>query len=314
MNRSSPVNASPTVRRGPPALQGQRGQVQPDRPPLGPPDQLVDLRVGEPDTGRLQQGPRLLPVHRQLADPDLHHLALSAQQRHRQRRRAPGGQRQLRPRGKPQRPARRPRPGTPGSRATPGGRGPGQPAGSSPRPRTPTGAPRWPRPRRPGEARAWNDPRVDRLDPVQRDGDVGQQHHRVVVALVDRDPSHPVPLARAPLGQQGRLAVAGRGDDTDDRHRRAASSRSTSAGRGTIPGRADRGRSFDSTRSKDGPGRVRRVALQGRHHAPPTAHIHPKRVAGRLTCSTDASIGRSRDGSRRSTAAASDSWGRQRVV
>jgi hypothetical protein len=65
---------------------GQGGQVQRHRPPLGPTDQLVDGGIGQPDAGSFQQGLPLGLVHGQLGDPDLHHLALGAQQRHRQRR------------------------------------------------------------------------------------------------------------------------------------------------------------------------------------------------------------------------------------
>jgi hypothetical protein len=59
--------------------------------------------------------------------------------------------------------------------------------------------------------------RVDRLHPVQRDRDIAQQDHRVVVAPVDRDPGDPIPLPRGPLGQDRGLAIAGRGDHTDER-------------------------------------------------------------------------------------------------
>ena len=40
----------------------------------------------------------------------------------------------------------------------------------------------------------------------------------VVVALIHRHPTHPAPRALGPLGQQGRLTVAGRRDHTDHRH------------------------------------------------------------------------------------------------
>ena len=80
-------------------LVGQRGQIQPHRPPLGPREQLVDLSVVEPDAGTLQQGAGLLVVHGELLDPELHHPALGAQQRHRQRRPGSGGHQQLRPGG-----------------------------------------------------------------------------------------------------------------------------------------------------------------------------------------------------------------------
>jgi hypothetical protein len=83
-------------------LVGEGGQVQPDRPPLGPPDQLAHLRVGQPDPGRLQQGAPLCLVHGQLGHPDLHDLAAGPQQRHRQGRLAPLGKGDLGPCGQPQ--------------------------------------------------------------------------------------------------------------------------------------------------------------------------------------------------------------------
>ena len=98
--------------------------------------------------------------------------------------------------------------------------------------------------------------RVDGLYLVQHGGDIGQQHHRVVVPLVDRDPSRTVPLAGDPLGQQGGPAVS-RGATTQITGTGAASSRSTNAGRATIPDRADGGWSLDTTRLKDDPVRYR---------------------------------------------------------
>jgi hypothetical protein len=149
---------------------------------------------------------RLLRVHRQLVDPDLHHAALRAQQSDRQPRRRAGAERQLRTGGKLQ--------GDLGHRVEAlhvrehlhmvedqgdrlghgrqrGGE-PGQDAG------------------RDGDARrgeGLEDLRAERLDPVKRRGDVGQQDRGVVVAPVDRDPSGAAALALGPLGQQDRLAV-----------------------------------------------------------------------------------------------------------
>jgi hypothetical protein len=69
----------------------------------------------------------------------------------------------------------------------------------------------------PGAARAWNTPGSIGSTPVQRDRKVGQQDDRVVVAPVDRDPGDSATRALGPLAQQGGLAVAGRGDHTDER-------------------------------------------------------------------------------------------------
>jgi hypothetical protein len=101
--------------------------------------------------------------------------------------------------------------------------------------------------------------RIDRLDPVQRDGDVGQQHDRVVVTLLDRDPTHRVALIFARLGEQGGLAVAGWGDDTDQWHRLGVEE--VDQGRpGHDPRRIGGDRSLDSTRSKERVGCDRRPA------------------------------------------------------
>jgi hypothetical protein len=70
----------------------------------------------------------------------------------------------------------------------------------------------------PGRGKGLEHTRVDRLDPVQGSGEVAQQHHRVVVAPVDRDPSRPMPLAPDPLRKGGGLAVAGRGDHAHHQH------------------------------------------------------------------------------------------------
>jgi hypothetical protein len=76
------------------SLVGQRGQIQPHRPPLGPHDQFLDRSVVEPDTGPLQQGAGLLVVHGQVLGSELHHPTLSTQHRHRQRRPGSGGHQQ----------------------------------------------------------------------------------------------------------------------------------------------------------------------------------------------------------------------------
>ena len=109
--------------------------------------------------------------------------------------------------------------------------------------------------------------RVDRLDAVQRHRDGGRQDGGVVVAVVDRDPSHPWPLALGPLCEQGRLAVAGRGDHGDDRRAWARGS----AGRAglvrvTIPGRAAGARSFELRDIERGLGEAARGHRSTRPH------------------------------------------------
>ena len=94
----SPTEPDPFGAGCAPRLERQRGQVQPDRPSLGPPDERGRLRLGEPHPRPLQQLVRLTLVHRQLLDPDLHDATQGAQPTHRERRPDSGGQHQLRPR------------------------------------------------------------------------------------------------------------------------------------------------------------------------------------------------------------------------
>jgi hypothetical protein len=95
-----PGEGGPDRRARASRLHRQGGQVQADRPALGPPDELVDVGVGQPDTGALEQGLRLVAVHGQLAGPDLGHLPLRPEQGHRQRRSTSGHEHQLGPSGK----------------------------------------------------------------------------------------------------------------------------------------------------------------------------------------------------------------------
>ena len=55
---------------------------------------------------------------------------------------------------------------------------------------------------------------------VDRDGDVQQQHHRIVVALIERDPRDGSLLTRDQLREKRRLAIPRRCEDPD--HRRCA--------------------------------------------------------------------------------------------
>jgi hypothetical protein len=205
----------PAIALRSPCPHGQRGKVQPDRPPLRPPDELRRLRVAKLDPSALQQSASILVVHGQLVDPDLYDLALGAQRCHWERQLASGSQGKLRPSGKPD--------GKLGDRvqALPvaeylhvvenQGHGLAHGGQRGRQPRHDGG--------RDGGARRGQSvehPRVDELDTVKRGGDVGQQDRRIVVAVVDRNPAHPAPLALGPLGQQRGLAVAGGSDDADD--------------------------------------------------------------------------------------------------
>ena len=80
------------IRKGPALLEVERRQVQPGRPPLGPPVQLRHLILTQAEIRIAQQPGRLLPGERQVTRPDLQDLALGAQPRDRQRRLGPAGQ------------------------------------------------------------------------------------------------------------------------------------------------------------------------------------------------------------------------------
>ena len=100
--------------------------------------------------------------------------------------------------------------------------------------------------------------RLDPLDAIEDHGEIGQEHGRVVVAGVDRQPHHPRLLALGPLRQQGRLAVARRRDDGDHRGL-VCGDETIDEGRAGDDALADRGgSSLDSSNSNDSRGRVRR--------------------------------------------------------
>ena len=61
---------------------------------------------------------------------------------------------------------------------------------------------------------------VERLDPVQGDGEIGEQDGRVVVVVVERQPGDGPQLPCRPLGEEGGLPIPGRGDQRDDPRRR----------------------------------------------------------------------------------------------
>jgi hypothetical protein len=144
-------------------LDGERGQVQPDRPPLGPTAHLRQVRVGQPDTGTFQ-------------------VACAG-------RPAPAA---TLPGAAP--PARPPRQGTRGCRAARGGPGPTRPARPSPRRRTRTAGARCPAPRR-----------RPRPGPGTLPGRAGRPR-----------PRRPDSPSARPTGQDRGLALAGRGDHTDE--------------------------------------------------------------------------------------------------
>ena len=60
-------------------------------------------------------------------------------------------------------------------------------------------------------------PLADRLHRIERLRDIGEQDLRIVVGFVDRHPGEGLAVALGPLGQDGRLPVAGRRDHRGDR-------------------------------------------------------------------------------------------------
>ena len=70
---------------------------------------------------------------------------------------------------------------------------------------------------RPGGRQRTVDRGVDRLDPVDRRGNVREEDARFVVELVQCQPRDVSLLMGGPVGQQDGLAVPGWGDDQDDR-------------------------------------------------------------------------------------------------
>ena len=86
---------------------------------------------------------------------------------------------------------------------------------------------------------------------------VGQQQRRIIVALVDSDPGHRARLAFGPLGQQGRLAIAGRGDHADHRHPSRGEQPIHQQGPGHGPRAGPAAGAADSTNSNDDPSQDR---------------------------------------------------------
>ena len=69
-----------------------------------------------------------------------------------------------------------------------------------------------------GRGQGFGDIGPERGGPAEREGDVGEQDGRIVVALVDRQPGEVPRIALGPLREEGRLPVSGRRHNGDDRH------------------------------------------------------------------------------------------------
>ena len=186
-------------------LQRQRGQIEPGRPSLRLVHQGFDIsgRQAEPEAA-VQEGVRLLAGEPQVAGPQLEQLTVGAQRRHRQGRLRPAREHELEP-GRhmvdepgdalPRRAAREP------VEVIQDQRDLTLPVQLVDQPRQHHADDRCHdrmRRRRPGDGGAGPAQRLDRMRP---------QHHRVVVALVQRQP--PDGFARslglAPRRQQGSL-------------------------------------------------------------------------------------------------------------
>jgi hypothetical protein len=81
------------------APRDQGGEVQADRPPLGPFNEVAEFGSTELHACTLEKKPRLPLVRRELVDPDLDNLASRTQQCRGEWRLAAGGDDQLRSRG-----------------------------------------------------------------------------------------------------------------------------------------------------------------------------------------------------------------------
>ena len=253
MKMSSPVKVKPTSLRRVPDLMASAAMIQPGRPSFGPLQQIVDARLADVGTRALEQQGGFQRSHGQIFGADLHDPALGAQPCRWQRHVGAGGEREL--------PAGREAQGELGDREQAllvrhrlgmveqhgDGRLHRGDGGHEPGDRGDAGA-------RGGQCP--EDRRVDRLDPVQRNGKRAQQHDRVVVPVVAGDPGHARADSLGPLRHERGLAIPGRGDHGDDRRlaRRPA-------GR---PGPSAR-------RSRDGPpgGGTSTRAARSRASAPP---------------------------------------------
>ena len=198
-----------------PGVQLERREVEPGRPALRPMDELGDVgqRQLQPGAGEQRRG--LLDVQRQVLGPELEEPASGPQSGDRKARFAARDERQLRPVGQvPAEQGDEPehvgvadlvhvvedeqdRPRQAGHREGERRQDPGPDRDRSP-------------------AEGAEEVGVERLDPVDRRREVGEQHDRVVVMAVERQPGDVTRVDRRPLRQQRGLAIAGRGAHEHD--------------------------------------------------------------------------------------------------
>ena len=205
-----PVIAAEQDRRPPERAalpQGQRRQVQPGRPSLGPLVQRRHVVLAQRHLRPAQQRGRLLAGQRQVTGADLEEPALGAQPRDPQRRLVPARQHQPRAAGHVI--------GQHRHRAPAFGVVQQVHVIEHQRHRRGHRPERRPQPRhdRTGHRAHRRGQRLehrtaDRLYLVQRRRHVAEQHLGVVVSLIDRHPGEGVAIALGPLRQQRRLAVS----------------------------------------------------------------------------------------------------------
>ena len=209
-----------------PGLQRQRREVQAGRPALRPLGQLGELARVELDAGRLQQQLGLPLVEPEVGHADLVHQPLRPPAGERQRRLFPARDRDLRAGRNVLAPARRARRDRTDWRRR-----------ADRRARAPTGARVQPARSRgagrastrsipPGPDNASNTSGAERLDAVNRGGDVPQEHDGVVVARrrarpTRTDADQPRPTARAASSCRTRRARPRSREATLDAHSRA---------------------------------------------------------------------------------------------
>ena len=196
-----------------PGLDRQRGEVQAGRPTLGALGQRGHVGRVERDAGRFEQQPRLPLVQSQLR------RRRSPRPRPCARQRASGKSGRFAGRDRDLRPGRnvvqQRRDDVEACRAGDrvqivehqhhGALEPSQRIPDARDPRRPRGSA--------GPGQRVEHRRRERFDAVDRRRDVAQEHDRVVVPAVERDPRERTRIRVGPAGEQRRLAVAGRCDD-----------------------------------------------------------------------------------------------------
>ena len=196
--------------------QVQGRQVQPGRPPFGPPVQLGHVVLAEHHLSGAQQLFCLTAGQRQVTGTDLQNPALGPQSRDPQGRLVPPGERQPRPSGHVIGQHRQRGPALPVAQQVHIIDDQDERRGHARERRSQAWHHRaGHRARRRGQR--VEHPIADRLHRIEGLGHVAEQDLRVVVRLVDRHPREGLAVVLRPLRQQGGLPVTRRGDHRHDR-------------------------------------------------------------------------------------------------